>query len=341
MDAEKKMIKDDINFLEYPNWVIDRRGRTNVWRIDKPHGRYEIVSPFGLPQHFDKIVVYWLLYRLYREKDFNSYTLITSRYEIAKNILGGTHFGKNVYNRIMKSLRRWQALSINFEGLFYEGDSHTERYFSVIDEVVLRKNSGELTIRFSESYIKQLKDSKFYKYIDFEQYKKLHKSSSARLYEILIKNFKERIEWSISLQVLSEKMTFEKRDGAKDYYSSDVLRHLKPAVNEINKKTDLSVDFQYNKDSGTCIFKKLVKRKMTFIAATKEESSDKKTKKVNTAKQINACVAYFKTLPSDEQSAIQEEIKKQPFLKFLPDENFKIYAYMIKSNKWKAHESKK
>ena len=175
--------------------------------------------------------------------------------------------------------------------------------------------------------------------IDFEQYKKLHKSSSARLYEILIKNFKERNEWVINLQALAEKMTFEKREGAKEYYSSDVLRYLKPGINEINKKTDLFVDFQYNKESGVCVFKKLPKPKSFFIAAVKEKTSDKKSSKINTSKQINECVAYFKTLPSDEQIAILEDIKKQPFLKFLPDQNFQIYAYLVKVKKWTPTEA--
>ena len=338
MDAEKKMLKDDINFLEYPNWVIDRRGKTTVWKIEKPHGKYEIVSPFGLPQHFDKAVIYFLLYRLYREKKLKACALTSSRYEIAKNIFGGTHFGKHTYDRIMKSLKRWKALSINFDGVFFEGDGHTIRFFSVVDEVVLHKETGELKIRFNEAYVNQLRDSKFYKYIDFEQYKKLHKSSAARLYEILVKSFKEQNEWAIGLQALAEKMTFEKREGAKVYYSSDVFRHLKPGINEINKKTDMLVDFQYNKESGICIFKKLAKPKSTFTAAVKEKTPDKKAPKVNTAKQMAACAAYFKTLPSGEQNKILEDINRQPFLKFLPDQNFQIYAYLIKAKKWPVQD---
>src|ERR1035437_3821749 len=100
VDAEKKMIKEDINFLEYPNWVIDRRGRTTIWKIEKQHGKYEIVSPFGLPQHFDKTIIYFLLYKLFRENNLKVCTLTSSRYEIAKNVLSVSQFGKNAYDRI-------------------------------------------------------------------------------------------------------------------------------------------------------------------------------------------------------------------------------------------------
>ena len=267
MDAPKKFVKEDINFLEYPTWVIDRKGRVSIWTINKPHGKYEIASPFGLPQHFDKIVVYFLLYKLHRETDLNAYKLKTSRYEIAKNVFGGTHFGKNIYGRIMKALRRWQSLSILFEGVFFDGEGHVEKGFSVVDEYTLYKESGELEIRFNEAYVKQLKDSTFYKLIDFEQYKKLHKSSSARLYEILVKTFKDRSEWAINVQALAEKITFEKREGVKDYYASDVIRYIQPGINEINKKTDLFIDFQYNKATGTCIFKQLGKPEERFLPA--------------------------------------------------------------------------
>ena len=260
---------------------------STVWTIQKPNGKYEMISPMGLPKHFDKIVLYFLLYKLYREKNLNSYLLTTTRYEIAKNVFYGIKdFGKNKYDRVMKSLKKWTALSIHFKGgLFYGGDGETERFFHIFDEITLRKESGELTIKFNESYITQLKETKFYKLIDFEQYKKLHKTSSARLYEILAKNYKERSEWAIGIQLLAEKLTFEKREGAQGYYPSDVLRYVKPGIQEINKKTDLEIGFTYNKETGTCIFKKLKKQKTTYIGAIKDDSDKKKENKKDLKKR--------------------------------------------------------
>lgn len=334
MEEDKKIIKDDINFLEYPNWIIDRKNKATTFSIEKPNGKFELVSPLGLPKHFDKIILYYLLYKLHRETNLDSYILKTSRYEIAKNVFSGVKdFGKNKFTRIMLALKKWNALSIHFDGLFYTGEDRSVRYFHIVDEVILIPKTGQLTIKFNESYIKQLKESTFYKLIDFEQYKKLHKTSSARLYEILVKNFKERTEWAINIQGLAEKLTFEKRQGAQSYYPSDVLRYLKPSIDEINKKTDLAIQFHYNTETTICIFKKQEKPKTVFIPAQKDGSVGRK-KKLHGKDQIKACLNYFKSLEETKRSQILEEIKREPFLEFLPDQNSRIYAYLTNNKQW-------
>jgi hypothetical protein len=338
MKDQQKIIKDDINFLEYPTWVVSKKKKITVWTIKKPQGKYEIISPMGIPKHFDKIVLYSLLYRLYKEKELESYLLITNRYEIAKSVLTGNHFGKNVYSRIMGALRKWTSLYIDFEGVFYEGNGYTTRLFHIIDEVTLKKESGELSIKFNESYVKQLKETKFYKLIDFEQYKKLHKTSSARLYEILVKNYKERNEWAINIQLLAEKLTFEKRERAQSYYPSDVLRYLKPSISEINKKTDLEIGFSYNKDTGACVFKKLKKQKATFVAAIKDESKSKKLE-LNNQKKIDACIEYFNSLGESEQQNIRNKAAHDSFLVVFKTEEEKIYGYMTNNKLWHPAEN--
>lgn len=326
MDAQKKMLKDEINFLEYSNWTISRKNNKISWTLDKPHGKYEMLSALGLPSHFDKIVLYFLLYKLYYEKKLNSYGIKTTRYEMAKNIFGGTHFGKNIYDRIMMSLKKWKAIAINFYGVFYEGETYSTRFFAMIDSVCLHEKSGELTIRFNEDYINQLKESKFYKLIDFEQYKKLHKAISARMYEILIKSFERDDEWAINIQALAEKVTFEKRDGFKKYQPSDIVRQLKAGINEINKKTDLHIAFDYNRASNTCVFRKLKKQKETFVPAKKIVEAKKKAPSL--AEQMATCMETFNGLPAEEQKKIRAEIKKQQFFKFMPDETARIFTYM-------------
>lgn len=331
MDSKNKIVKDDINFLEYSNWTIGENKKVTTLTVSKPRGKYEVLCSLGLPKHFDKIILYCLLHRLYKEKGFSSLTLKTSRYEIAKNAIGGNHFGKNQYDRIMESLKRWKSIAIFFDGVFYEGGGYVSKGFSIIDEYTLHKESGELIIRFNESYIKQLNETKFYKLIDFEQYKTLQKSSSARLYELLVKTFKERNEWAINLQSFAEKMTFEKREGAQNYYSSDILRYLKPAIDEINKKTDLSFDFYFNKDNGTCVFKK-VNRQKTIKPATKTQV-DTKPKESSLAEQIDYCMKQFNAIPLDDQQAILSDIRKQPLFKFLPNDETRIFTYMTNRNK--------
>eukprot|EP00733_Pompholyxophrys_punicea_P001349 Pompholyxophrys_punicea_v1_NODE_636_length_1548_cov_7.976557.p1 type:complete len:330 gc:universal NODE_636_length_1548_cov_7.976557:1484-495(-) len=319
----QKIIKDDINFLEYPNWVIGGKGKSTTFTILKDKGKYEIMSPHGLPKRFDKIVMYYLLYKLYQETSLETCTVSTNRYEIAKNIFNANHFGKNVYDRVMRALKKWNAISIEFEGVFYEDEHYSIKYFHIVDDVKLHKATGMLTVRFNEEYIKQLKDSKFYKLVDFEQYKKLHKASSARLYEILVKNFKDRKEWSIGIQLLAEKLTFEKRDGAKSYYPSDVLPYLKSSIQEINKKTDMQIAYSYNSETKVCIFKLQEKSKAKFVPAVKDAS-----KKKEEEKELKACILQFKSLTTEEQEKIRIGIGKDQFFRFLPNEDTRIFAYM-------------
>lgn len=329
MKQEKKMVREDINFLEYPNWIINKRSKTKEWVVERQNGKYKIAGSEGLPSHFDKTVLYYLLYKLYRETGLEKTTVTTTRYEIAKNALPDIrNVGKNQYDRIMKSLKIWHSLSIHFDGVFYEGDGHTIRLFHVIDDVKLQTKTGELTVRFNESYLKQLKETTFYIFIDFEQYKKLQKASSARLYEILIKTFKDRAEWAINIQTLADKLTFEIREGAKTHYPSDVLRQLKSAINEINGKTDLTIRLDYNRGTNTCIFQRMeTPKKNEYIPATSDKklASDK-------IKQNKELLQTFSDLPIAEQERILKKVKADPFAQYLKTDEERALAFM-KRNK--------
>lgn len=262
------IIKQDINFLEYPNWVLDSKTKLQKLVIEKPNGKYEVLSPCGLPTHFDKLILYCILLKLWRNTQFESLEITTTRYEIAKNVFEFKATTPYQFDRILKSLKKWKTVSINFEGIFYEGNNHTIRYFSIIDDVILDTKTKQIYIRFNQQYIKQLKETKFYKLINFEELKRLSKTTSVRLYEILVKNFKERPTWHISIHNLAEKLTIDKRSNAKDYYPSDVLINLKPAITEINKKTELKIDFSYNKESNLCIFRNATKTDTIAVPET-------------------------------------------------------------------------
>jgi hypothetical protein len=335
--TKKKIIKEDINFLEYPTWVLDRRSKENSWVLDKPNGKYEIASLKGLPTHFDKLVLYCLLYKLYNQTQFSSLELVTTRYEIARQVFSTKKVtGKNKFDRIMTSLRKWKAIAINFEGMFFEGDGHTIRGFSIIDEFILRPQTRALTIRFSPAYIKQLQESKFYKLIDFEQYKKLTRALAARLYEILIKNFRDRAQWTISIQNLAEKLTLEKRAHAKNYYPCDILAQVNPAISEINKKTDILIDFKYNKEKALCTFKKLKKTNQALLKQSYQAAVPFEEKKQARLKQlqIQQCMSFFNALPLSEQQDILAAANKDAFVRYIPDDSAKIYLYLTAINRW-------
>lgn len=93
----------------------------------------------------------------------------------------------------------------------------------------------------NENWMLKLKESNFFRYINFEYYKTLKRSLSRRLYEILSPKCYDGKEWSIRLTKLGAKLpiftrTVETKSGQKEViYASDVLVAIKPAINEINK----------------------------------------------------------------------------------------------------------
>jgi len=244
-DSELKL-KDDINFLEYPNWLVNKKEACKTFTIEKDRGKYVISTTEDidrLPDRTDKIMLYYLMSYL-MENNFKDRLVEISRYRIAKDVLGSFK-----YDRIMLGLRRWHNISINFHGIFYDGDGYSTRYFHVIDNVILKDN--KLKIFFNIDFLEQIKASQYFKLINFDEYKRLKRPVSARLYEILVKTFKERDIWQIGIVKLAEKLTLEKR------YPSQIIEKLIPSINELNSKTELKVNLDYNNETHICTFTKV------------------------------------------------------------------------------------
>ena len=265
--SQKTLVKQDINFLENPMWMVNDKVTAKEYIIEKTNGTYKIKGVEGLPNKFDSVVLYYLLGKLLKKGNLENTEMVTTRYEIAMNVFYATEsLGKTEYDRIMKSLKKWHGLTIEFSGTFYAEKEHTSRLFHIIDGVILNKKQQTLVIHFNKQYLQLLRHTKFCKYFDFNEYKKITGSISARLYEILIKSFKERPTWHIEIRNLAEKITLEKRPLAKDYYPSDVLIKLKPAIREVNEKTDFFINFEYDKETSLCTFKLTNQEKFKALA---------------------------------------------------------------------------
>jgi len=60
-NKDKLFLKDDINFLEYPNWIVSERSKSKTLTIERESGRYIVSTPDAidrLPDRTDKIVLY-------------------------------------------------------------------------------------------------------------------------------------------------------------------------------------------------------------------------------------------------------------------------------------------
>lgn len=247
-----KLIKEDINFLEFPIWIIAKRTAKKQIIIEKNNGIYKISTSLdSLPCRVDKLILYYFLWKLWKESKFKSTKTIAIRYQAAIDIFDLNYKPSNHhYKKIMDSLEKWTNVNISFKGIFYEGDSYTTRFFGIIDDVILDENTKKLYIKFNEQYIKQLEETKFYKYIDYNEYKKLKRPVSARLYEILIKTFKDRNIWQIAIIKLAEKLTLS------EIFASQILKKLTPAITEININTELHINLEYDQETKICTFTK-------------------------------------------------------------------------------------
>ncbi len=230
------MIKQDINFLDKPLWLLNESNQENfVWQdLDG----YEYRSGYKPPDVLDMLFLFYMLDKSqklgYKEK------IELTRYEVLKACNRTTD--NKSYERLKDSLERWANVFIKFNGTFYDGKDYTEIGFHIIENYKFIKENSQLEVNFNNLWLLKIKESKFFKYIDFEYYKALKRPISRRLFEILCKTFKGRNSWDIDLVKLGTKLTLSKRKrhlkggGIKEVmFHSDVLVKVKAAVNEINK----------------------------------------------------------------------------------------------------------
>jgi len=261
----KQRVKQDINFLEKPLWVVDdflftrstrKRGRHEVLTYIWETGDYLYESVLGAPTKFDGII---LLYLLMQSQDKNwSETITSSLYQIMKNC--GLNLGRRTYDRVKDSLLLWKNVTVHFKNSFRtkkvvnEGSmmigNFNELHFNIIDywgDLAGKKNTVE--IRLSPLWLEAIRISQYYKLLNFSEYKKLTSPIAARLYEILIKSFEGRKIWKVGAHKLAEKITM------KDRYASEIERKIKAAMNQINQKTELKILLKCKKpERGKCIF---------------------------------------------------------------------------------------
>ncbi|MBF0202496.1 MAG: replication initiator protein A [Desulfamplus sp.] len=230
------LIKQDINFLDKPIWFQNIRsdGIGFVWTDIEG---YEYRSGYFPPDKVDIMILLFLLMK--SQKAGYANTLSLSRYEVLKKC--GMSPNNIYYKRLEDSLKRWKNVSIEFHGTFYDGKEYSTIGFGILDDYKIDKFTKLITTKFNENWLLKIKESNFFKYVNFEYYKALKRSLSRRLFEILCKTFKGRDEWSIGLVKLGIKLTLSGRtvttkEGEKQVmYASDVLVAVKPAINEINR----------------------------------------------------------------------------------------------------------
>jgi len=249
----KAMVKQDINLLEYPLWFQDKceakKTETGfVWKIAKEDGsgkEFVLKTSFKPPVKTDLIFLLSLM--LESQKHSWKDEIRISRYQVLKNCGLGTD--ARWYDRLEESLERWEEVSLEFNGVFYTGQEYKTLHFGIVDSWGIDEKTKLLRVRFSPEYLSMIKETPYYRYLNFDQVKKLRSPLATRLYQLLVKTFKSRDHWEIDSILLAGKSPMKQR------FPAQIALKIHPAVRRIHKYTDLKITLEERKkERGKIVF---------------------------------------------------------------------------------------
>jgi hypothetical protein len=243
----KKLIKQDINFLEYPLYVLNEKTSKEDIEVYIDDKKYRLNVGYKTPNSTDMLFLYYFIQN--SQKENYKRKLIFKKSQVIRDVTKNR--ASYYYKRLKETLEIWRNTGLTFEGTFYNGENYETLVFGVLDHGEL-KEDGTVLVTFNETFLKILKETNFYRYIDFNELKQLKKPVSRRLYELFKKS---KFPFKIEIKKLAQKLTLDRK------YPSDIIIKLNPAIKEINKNTDFNILFSHKKNElgkTICVFEQLV-----------------------------------------------------------------------------------
>ena len=288
--------------LEYPLWMPDEKLPSKIpddkGFIWQDREGYVYRCGYKVPTKLDIIYLMYLLYRSQQEGWKEEIEL--SRYEILK-ACGYVSCRPADYERLEDSLDRWKMVGVKFKGTFYDGKKYIAISFGVIETWKIDEETRKLKIRFNREWLTRIKNSSYFKYLSFEQIRALRSPLAMRLYEILIKSFQNRAEWTIEAKKLAEKIPMKEKAVAH------IVPKIKAAVNRINNNSNFKVSL--------------------FIKRPRRGEAIFIFKKVNTLEEV--CISEEKPRQCEVDkflTLIPEEHRTKKSIKILIEKYFKKYG---------------
>lgn len=281
--------KQDINFLEYPLWMQDNREKEGFASKDREGFVYS--TAYVPPSKTDMIFLYYILLKS-QQNDWSRDIELT-QYEFLKNC--GISPGKYWRDRLKDSLKRWCAIMIEFQGTFYDGHNYKAMCFHILDSWKIREDNNKLHIKISGEWLVQVKESNFFKYLNFEQVKALRSPLALRLYELLVKAFQGRAEWKVGALNLAKKIPM------KEKYAAHIIPKIEVAVGRINKNTDFRLELKVERPErgkAVFVFRKLPEKGEAGKSGNKVEKKEapKSINPVSLEREENESVAGLEEL---------------------------------------------
>lgn len=241
-----ELIKQDINFLEYPMYVLTEKAIKENISVKIGDKEYTMLVGYKTPNSTDILYLYYFI-KILQKNDYPEIITIKQS-SLIKDLFDGSD-SSYYYKKIKDCLKVWKNVGISFNGSFYDGKNYKAIEFAILD-VGQVDEDGVITIEFNRIFLSILKNTNFYRYINLNEFKELKRPISRRLYELLKKS---SFPYKIEIAKLADKMLLKRK------FASQIIQKLKPAVNEINKNTDLKINFNCSKNEdgeNICIFEK-------------------------------------------------------------------------------------
>jgi len=183
--------------------------------------------------------------------------------KLAKEIFGVKKLGQTQRERIERILTIWKFHGYYFPNSFlWEGKKITTQ-FGVIDDWEIKPQGkgkpAKVEITFNEKFIEICKNTNWYRRPKWTEIKKLRKEIAKSLYILALeyKPSEDAKEWKIYID-----------NDLKDWYRNAlnslanpeylypkliIEKRLKPAIKEINEKTNLRMELQQTEEGNYCI----------------------------------------------------------------------------------------
>ena len=354
-----------------------------AFRKEIPTGEVYICNGVEFPNVEAVDFLLYLLVQLERN-DWKRKLSFKSIRKLLKEVFGENSFGKTWIEVLKRSLIIWKNHSFYFPKSFVWYGNLVEAYFGVIEDFTIesqgRGKPAKIEIVFNEKFVKICKDTDWYRRPRWVEIRKLRKEVAKSLY-LLAYDYRpneESKEWKI---YINSDLKYWYRNALnslanpKYLYPKLIIEgRIKPAIKEINDKTNLQMEWLETEEGNYCIaieevappgtekieipFDKLKEEdKAILIAYLEAVAEEKKIQNIwgflrsMSSKQVDKWLKearkYFESL--SERDKETELVEKPRLLEILRDwgrkklegKNFLYKTYFGEDKILKAYENNK
>jgi hypothetical protein len=232
-----------------------------VFKKKIPTGEVYICNGAEFPNAEAVDLLLYLLIQL-EKNNWNRKLTFKSLRELIKNVYESKNVGKTWAEQIKRGLVIWKNHSFYFPKSFVWEGNLIEAYFGVIEDFKIkpqgRGKPAKVEITFNETFIEICKNTTWYRRPPWAEMKKLRKEVAKRLYMLALefKPAERSREWKIYIDndlkewYRNSLNSLANPKYLKPYY---ILKRLKGAIEEINQKTNLRMEFQQTEEGNYCI----------------------------------------------------------------------------------------